>query len=61
VVVSVFASITGLHCRAAMGFSVAGLVLGVPFGVLLALDDLVTAAAVAILATTAVFTFSQWG
>jgi hypothetical protein len=60
VVVAVFASVAGLRRRVARGWAVAGLALGLAFGVLLAIGDPVATGAVVVLATAAAFTLSQW-
>jgi hypothetical protein len=60
VVVAVFASTAGLCRREARAWAVAGLALGLTFGLLLALDDPAATGAVAVLTTAAVLTVTHW-
>jgi hypothetical protein len=60
VIAALFASITGLRRRRARGAAVAGLVLGLAYGILFALSDPVTAGAVLIPATAIGFAITQW-
>jgi hypothetical protein len=60
VIVSVFASVAGIRSRAAVGWAIAGLVLGLIFGGIVAVSDPAAAAALAIPVVTIVFAVTQW-
>jgi hypothetical protein len=60
VIVSVFASVAGIRGRAAVGWAIAGLALGLTFGGLVAVSDPAAAAALAVPVVTIAFAVLQW-